>query len=269
MNPVARIRHVLARRPWLYWSAVLAPRRRRRRSAPPRAVAGVDDARRGVGPSRARASWPPRPRARRPARRRAPTCAPGRVPMVPRRPLDEAAGRGASPASTSPPARSLVAVDVAPERVTAGPDPRRVVGRRRRRGRAVGRRRRRSRHGRRRRRRAGRRRRRRRAHRRGACSSPCPIDEAPGRRQAAAAGELALAAAPCVSVSASRWRGSTSTATPSDDAVDHERHEAARPDEAQRAPHRQPPGEAGGHDADEHRHDEARRGCRRRPGRPS
>ena len=45
MHPVARLRHVLARRPWLYWSAV-ALLAAGIGVAAASAVAGVDDARR-------------------------------------------------------------------------------------------------------------------------------------------------------------------------------------------------------------------------------
>ena len=49
MNPVARARHVLARRPWLYWSAVLVARRVSPAGSVADAAAGVDDARRAWG----------------------------------------------------------------------------------------------------------------------------------------------------------------------------------------------------------------------------
>ena len=51
MNPVARARHVLARRPWLYWSAVLALAALAGWTVAG-AAAGVDDARRAWGATR-------------------------------------------------------------------------------------------------------------------------------------------------------------------------------------------------------------------------
>ena len=51
MNPVARARHVLARRPWLYWSAVLALAAAAG-GAVAHGAARVDDARRSWGTSR-------------------------------------------------------------------------------------------------------------------------------------------------------------------------------------------------------------------------
>ena len=51
MNPVARARHVLARRPWLYWSAVLALAAFAGWSVAA-AAAGVDEARRAWGATR-------------------------------------------------------------------------------------------------------------------------------------------------------------------------------------------------------------------------
>ena len=51
MNPVARARHVLARRPWLYWSAVLVLAAGAGWAATA-AAAGVDDARRAWGTTR-------------------------------------------------------------------------------------------------------------------------------------------------------------------------------------------------------------------------
>ena len=51
MHPVARLRHVLARRPWLYWSAV-ALLAAGIGVAAASAVAGVDDARRAWGDTR-------------------------------------------------------------------------------------------------------------------------------------------------------------------------------------------------------------------------
>jgi len=51
MNPVARVRHVLARRPWLYWSAVLVLAASAG-WAVTAAAAGVDDARQAWGSTR-------------------------------------------------------------------------------------------------------------------------------------------------------------------------------------------------------------------------
>ena len=51
MNPVARARHVLARRPWLYWSAVLALAALGGWSVAA-AAAGVDEARQAWGTTR-------------------------------------------------------------------------------------------------------------------------------------------------------------------------------------------------------------------------
>lgn len=51
MHPVARLRHVLARRPWLYWSVVAALAGGIAVAAAS-AVAGVDDARRAWGATR-------------------------------------------------------------------------------------------------------------------------------------------------------------------------------------------------------------------------
>jgi hypothetical protein len=51
MHPVARLRHVLARRPWLYWSAVTLLAAGVAVAAAS-AVAGVDDARRAWGATR-------------------------------------------------------------------------------------------------------------------------------------------------------------------------------------------------------------------------
>ncbi|MET0459660.1 MAG: hypothetical protein ABW195_10450 [Ilumatobacteraceae bacterium] len=50
MNPVARARHVLARRPWLYWSAVLVLAAAAG-GAVTAAAAGVDEARQAGGPT--------------------------------------------------------------------------------------------------------------------------------------------------------------------------------------------------------------------------
>ena len=76
MNPVARARHVLARRPWLYWSAVARPRCRRRLVRRRRArPASTTPGRRGGRP--APSSWPPptsRPVSRSPG---ASPCGPG------------------------------------------------------------------------------------------------------------------------------------------------------------------------------------------------
>jgi hypothetical protein len=51
MHPVARLRHVLARRPWLYWAAVVVLAAGIALAAAS-AVAGVDDARRAWGATR-------------------------------------------------------------------------------------------------------------------------------------------------------------------------------------------------------------------------
>ena len=207
MNPVARARHVLARRPWLYWSAVLVLAAVAGWSVAA-AAAGVDEARRawgatrdvvvatddlapgrGAGRARRRATTPGAGGGRRRRRRRCPPAPP--------------------PASTSPPARSLVERDVA---ASGGPQaliPHGWVARRRRRGRAGRRRRRRPRGAGQRRGRARAGRRRRRSRRRGACSWPCPpTTRRRSPRPRPPASSSLLPGRRERGVSASRWRRS-------------------------------------------------------------
>ena len=97
MNPVARARHVLARRPWLYWSAVLVLAAGAG-WAVTAAAAGVDDARRAWGTSRdvlvATVDIAPGDDARR----RAPRCGPDRSPVIPTPRRHAAAGGDGPPA---------------------------------------------------------------------------------------------------------------------------------------------------------------------------
>ena len=139
MNPVARARHVLARRPWLYWSAVLALAAFAGWSVAA-AAAGVDEARRAWGATRdvvvatddlepgqalaGRVAVRPRP---------APAVADAAVTEVP----PDATARQHVAAG-----EVLVERDVAASGGATGPDPSWLGGRRRRRG-CAGRRRRR------------------------------------------------------------------------------------------------------------------------------
>ena len=128
MNPVARVRHVLARRPWLHWTAVLALAAGAG-WAVAAGVAGVDDARRSWGTTRdvlvatadiapgddlaARTELRTRPRpGGGRGHRRLATARGGRPPA-------RRCRRGPGERRRRPDARS------------AGPDPRRVRGRRR------------------------------------------------------------------------------------------------------------------------------------------
>ena len=116
MNPVARARHVLARRPWLYWSAVLVLAAGAG-WAVAAAAAGVDDARRAWGTTPRRARRHRRHRARRrpgdPHRGAGPT-----RPGGPPRPPSTRCPPGAIARQHVAAGEALVAVDVAP---TSGP----------------------------------------------------------------------------------------------------------------------------------------------------
>ena len=115
MNPVARVRHVLARRPWLYWLAVLVLAATAGLVVAD-AAAGVEAARRSWGATRpvvvAAVDVAPAsssPTTSRSARCPSRWCPPAPCPSCRRRP---------PPASASPPARWSMAHDVA---ATTGP----------------------------------------------------------------------------------------------------------------------------------------------------
>ena len=216
MNPVARARHVLARRPWLYWSVVARPRRAAPagRSPPPR-PASTRPAGRGARPATCVVATDDlRPARRSPA---GSPCDHAPHRRCRRRRRDVGARRTPSPASTSPPARCSSADDVAADGGPQAliPDGWLAVavaeaGAVRRRAsvttwRRVGRRR-----------RARRRRRRRRVTRPRRCSSPCPPTTAPQVAHAAAVRRaVACSLSPVIALSAPAGRRRrTSTATP-------------------------------------------------------
>ena len=135
MHPLARLRHVLARRPWLYWLGVGVLAAGRSALVAVRAAASVDEARQRWGTTRevAVATLPTSPPAiRSPA-----------ATELRSRPGADGPGRGASPrSSTVRRARQHVAVGeilvgARSRRVrrAAGADPARLVGGRRRRSR--------------------------------------------------------------------------------------------------------------------------------------
>ena len=104
MNPLARLRHVLARRPWLYWLGVAVVALAIGLVAV-RAAASVDEARRRWGTTREVAVADRRPRSRRSARRPRRAAQPTGADGPGRRP-SPSSSTAPGPGSTSASARS-------------------------------------------------------------------------------------------------------------------------------------------------------------------